>query len=146
MSFKYNPDEVNEVCEGVATFKIVDAKDVDQHNYPLLTKDGNHNIIKLTLRVTDNHGGSALINDNLVSNAAWKVSQLLKAIGRGDWFKSGTLDPSKLINLTGQCNLKSKDYNGKSYMNVASYIAKEQSESVNPPGPAKDDDWDAIPF
>ncbi len=146
MSFKFDPDAVNEVCEGLASFKILDAKDTDQHNYPLRTKDGENSIVRLTLRVTDANGGSALINDNLVSNAPWKINQLLKAVGRASWFKSGNLNPSQLINLNGQCSLKKKPYNGKEYMNVEKYIDAEQAESVNPPGPGKDDDWGDIPF
>jgi len=121
------------IQEGIVSFKISD-----------VTCDEHSGSMKITYNIRDEKGNSGRWYDNFSSNTQWKIIQLLKSIGRGNWYKLGKIDPTNMVGLSGQCEMKMKEYKGKSSVQIGRYIEKEVSESAN----QAVDDWDMsdIPF
>lgn len=140
--FKFDPipeEEMNtstwqNIREGIAFFKISE-----------VSCDEDSGSMKITYNIKDNKGNSGRWYDNFSVNTQWKVIQLLKAVGRAEWYKSGKIDPSRLVGLDGQCEMKSREYNGKSSIQIGRYIEKDMAETVNSSVNSNWDD-DTIPF
>ena len=142
--FQFNPipeEELNtsnwkNIDEGIHTFTITE---VTCDTYAEGSK------MKISYRVTDDNGNSGTWYDNFSDKTQWKVIQMLKSIGRKDMYKTGKLSPEALVGKYGKCEMKNREYNGKTSLQISGYIEREKVESVSNQAAGWDDD-ESIPF
>lgn len=111
-------------AEGVADFSIVK---VDEK----ISENGNP-MLSLRLRVWDSEGKEAVILDAITNTAAWKISQLCKAIDQEGLYKQSEFDPTVLIEEGGKLKIKHEVYKGKKRAKVVEYLlpTKKQDKTV----------------
>ncbi len=130
-NFDYvDPTEMSQpyvqLAEGLANFTISEIKSTDDYGLPLVTKTGLNKMI-VTLKVQDCRGANGRIMEHIASNCAWKLKQVLDAVGKPELYsKSALLDTQKLIGATGQCVLKLDD----KYTKIAEYVIKQEVEAI----------------
>lgn len=98
---------------GPAHFVIRGFVDTNQDGTPLISRASKAPMIKLDLSVTDARGKTASIYEYLTANNPWRIKQLAEAVGRPSLYSpSGTLNPRELLNLDGQCVVKTFSQEG----------------------------------
>ncbi len=82
---------------------------------------------KLTLEFTAPSGMTATVFDRLLLNSKmeWKLSSFFGAIGQKRHGEKLKMDWNQVIGSTGRAKVGSREYNGRKYNEVRSYIYKE---------------------
>ena len=80
----------------------------------------------LTLEFPTN-GGAAIVRDRLLLNSKmeWKLSSFFGAIGQKKHGARLKMDWSKVVGSTGRAKVGMREYNGRKYNEVKSYIYKD---------------------
>lgn len=110
---------MNNLSDGLATFKIIKMYDTDKEGNELRTSGG---LIKVNvfLEVVDSRGVKGKIYDMFHEKAPWRIEGICRAIGRADLIASvQQLLVDEFEGLTGKCMLKLDNVYG---MKVEKYI------------------------
>lgn len=109
--------------DGEYDFKVVN---MERGRFDGSDKMGPCPIAKLTLEIQSN-AGTATIYDRLFLNSKseWKLSSFFGAIGQKRHGTRLKMDWSKVIGSTGRAKIGKREYNGREYNEVKSYIYKE---------------------
>lgn len=138
--FNFNPipeEQLNKsswenIREGIVSFKIAD---ISFDRGPM----------NITFQIKDNKGNTGRWFDDFYDHTQWKTLQLLKSVGRSSWYSTGKIDPEMLKGLEGQCEMKFKEYKGKTSLKISRYIEMEASQLANGEEANKWED-DDLPF
>ena len=155
MTFKFEPLPESELKNasykdlkpGIASFKIIAATDkdkdpIDGSPIPLISRNGTH-MMKVSFNITDCENNNATLYDYFHDKVAWKIHGLLKCVDRSVWYNSGSINPSELVGLFGQCILKEETGPTGKNIRISSYIEREKQEMINN---QDDSDLGDIPF
>lgn len=115
------------LSEGEADFEIVKAEDA-------ISKSSGNEMIKLSVKVWDSEGQTAIIFDYLVSTVPFKIKQVCESVGRPEWYAANyDLNPGDLIGQSGKCVLKNEKNQDPQYpdrLKIASYLKGSASEAA----------------
>ncbi len=141
--FNFEPIPESELSSGSDSWKNIKEGEV---NFKLVSHEiqGNGNV-KLEFRVKDSEGNSGRFRDTFSPNTQWKILNFLKSVGKKDLYSRGGIDFENLLSSEGRCMLANNTFNGKTYLQIASYL--EYDGIQDPYKSVCDwDDGDEIPF
>ena len=122
--------------EGDYLFEVVEAEEAE-------SKAGNPMVV-VNLKFYDGEK-TTKVRDYLTATAAWKIKQLLVALGMPEAAETGELDPEAIQGKGGMAHLNVEEYNGKENNKVGLYVDPDE-EPAEAPRKAIGEDPDEDPF
>lgn len=115
----------NSLSEGFVDWTVEKAED-------WISQSSGREMIKLGLRVIDEHGVSGFVTDYL--SVSWKIKQFLESSGKVDLYRTGELEADFCFSLSGKGRIKKEFYtdkngNQKSSFKIIEYIKPGKVES-----------------